>query len=189
MMRCECLPGLLGVGYLSEAIERFGADMMLDALGIYGGSFLADTDGEQEAIDQIVSFSAVKGESLALGCEFNGAMSFGDDQSLANESLDNAHHGDMTDAEAFSKVRDAAGLPGFDYGRDRFHIVLGRLGGVVFAGSGMGGGRLVLHGVFSGGATLSSAGSAHACYAGWYGCLAGQTRRDVDGMGAGDILA
>ena len=105
--------------------------MVLDALGIHGSDPGVDAESDQEAIDELVPFAALRGQSSSVAGQMDGAPRFGPHQTVALESLDRSHHRHVGDPESAGEIGHAtASALDVDLG-DRLAVVLRDLGGMV----------------------------------------------------------
>lgn len=118
-----------------HVFEGFRADVVLNSFGVRSRRLFSDSEGKQKLIDDLMSAeTGVRQFSSALR-EFDWFVLFDLHQAVPLESPHGADDRDVTDAEMFGEVCDAAHIVFIDDFGDCFNVIFGKLRGMVIANS------------------------------------------------------
>ncbi len=127
------LRGLVQREEVSHAAKSFFTDMVFDTFSVDGGRRWADSQSEEEAVNDFVSMLASFGQLFSLRSQFDWRMSCRDDESRFLETADRTTGSHMAYTKTICQVFDATLAKFGDDFRDGFDIVFGDFRSMVIA--------------------------------------------------------
>ena len=109
------------------------ADVVFDAFGVGGGGFLADAEGQQKLVHDLVSAAGRFCETRALTRQLDGSIRFGRHQTVALQPSDRSIGRDVSHPEMGREVDQPAGSFGVDQIGDGFDVILGEFRSMIIA--------------------------------------------------------
>jgi hypothetical protein len=124
MHRPEAKPPPLPPHRLAEGLERFDADVVLDALGVDAGGFLAHAERNQEGDDGLVALAAFLRDLQAGLGQKDAAIALAGDEALGGQAGEHLGDRRLGDAEAGGDVDLARLVAVLDEVGDQLDVIL-----------------------------------------------------------------
>ena len=115
--------------------QRFFANVVLDTFAVDGCGSLADSQSQQELIDDFMSTLGKLSKAAAFVSKAHGSVGLCVNIAISLHSGHSAIDGHVTDGKSFGQISDSAFSQPFMKLRNRFHVVLRQLGRVIATSS------------------------------------------------------
>ena len=131
---CIALTGV-ALAKLLHQPQRLFTDVMFDAFAVDGCGSLADSQSQQELIDDFMSTLGELSKAAAFLGKAHGGIGLCIDVAIPLHSGHSAVDGHVTDGKSFGQIPDSTFSQPLMKLRDGFHVVLRQLGRVIATSS------------------------------------------------------